>query len=179
MGLVETLKDEFDFEEEWIPYQLRPELPPEGVPYSKLFPDMDPEKRQSYFDDIGKPYGLTFCKNNLISNSRLALEAAEYAREQNKFKLFHNAVFKAYFTDCKDIGNYEIIKIIAQNIELDVDGLKSALDNKTYAPELEQARSQALQMNINAVPTFIINTERIVGIQKRDIYVAALQRTQK
>ncbi len=46
----------------------------------------------------GKPYGIAFGDMALLSNTRLSLEAAEYAREHGAYHAFHDAVFKAGFT---------------------------------------------------------------------------------
>jgi predicted DsbA family dithiol-disulfide isomerase len=47
---------------------------------------------------MGAPFGLNFQKIVNISNSRLPLEAGEFAKEQGRFDQFHHAVFQAYFS---------------------------------------------------------------------------------
>ena len=40
-GIIEELKHEFDFQEEWVSYELHPETPKEGVLLADRFPDRD------------------------------------------------------------------------------------------------------------------------------------------
>jgi predicted DsbA family dithiol-disulfide isomerase len=44
-----------------------------------------------------------------ISNSRPALQAAEFSRDQGRFDAFHDALLQAYFAAGLDIGDREVI----------------------------------------------------------------------
>ena len=41
----------------------------------------------------GKEFGIIFGNRTVLSNSRLALEASEYARDMGKYESFHEAMF--------------------------------------------------------------------------------------
>lgn len=37
-GIIDELKKEFEIEDEWMPFELHPEIPQEGKKVSELFP---------------------------------------------------------------------------------------------------------------------------------------------
>ena len=114
MGLVDRLKQEFDLQVEWLGFEIHPETPPEGMPLMKMFPRADVESMTKRLNSMGAPFGLNFRKIVNISNSRLSLEAGEFAREQGRFEQFHHAVFQAYFSQGRDIGNIDVLKQIGR-----------------------------------------------------------------
>ncbi len=147
-------------------FELRPEMPPEGMPMSKLFPGVDLKKRYESLSNAGSPYGIAFQELSNASNSRLALEASEYARDNGHFDSFHGRVFRAYFVETLDIGDLEVIRELALQEGLDCDELLRALQEKRYASRLEGAKQEAGRHCVTAVPTFIINDKhKIVGAQ--------------
>jgi len=165
------LKKEFSLEDEWVAYELRPQMPLEGTPMSQLFPGVDLKKRYESLTRAGTIYGIKFNEIYLASNSRLALEASEYARDRGHFDSFHTRVFRAYFVETRYIGSFNVIQELAEQEGLDVDDLRRALQEKRYAARLEEARQEARRYAVNAVPTFIINGEhKIVGAQPLDVF---------
>lgn len=171
MGLVDTLKQEFDLSVEWLGFEIHPETPPGGMPLLKMFPRADVAAMTGRLNSMGAPFGLTFQKIVNISNSRLSLEAGEYAKEQGRFEQFHHAVFQAYFSERKDIGSVEVLKQIGKDAGLDADSLEDALNTGKYLRVLEVAKEEATRLGITAAPTFLFDgKERIVGAQSMDVF---------
>jgi len=165
-GIVEELKKEFPLHDEWLPYELRPETPPEGIAFTTLFPGADLAARLANLQRAGAPYGIVFGERTRTSNSRSALEAAEYARDQGLYHGFHVRVFRAYFTEALDIGDLDVLCTLGEQVGLDAGSLRAALADGLYAPRIHAARQEAEQYGVTAVPTFIIdNREKIVGAQ--------------
>lgn len=124
----------------------------------------------------GAPYGIDFNTMELMSNSHLALEASEFAREHGKFDDFHQRIFKAYFLEGKDIGQLQTILSIAEAMGLDAALLRDSLEQGVYSQSLNQAREFAGQFQVTGLPTFIINGEKkIVGVQHYDVFVKAIK----
>ena len=164
MGIVEKLKTEFDFEEEWVNYELHPETPMSGVAIAEKFPDLDVEKFRLGLNSRAEQYGLRFGDFNIISNSSMALQIGELARENGCYSLYHEKMFQAYFRDCMDIGNIQVVIDVAKKCGIDEGLTRETLDSGRFAPIIERARIQATDLGIKAVPTFIINEEtRLVG----------------
>jgi predicted DsbA family dithiol-disulfide isomerase len=99
------------------------------------------------------------------------MEASEYARDFGKFDQFHEALFHAYFTEAQDIGQRDVIMDLANQVGLEPQGLQDALEQHRYASRLEEVTQNALQLGINAAPTFIVNdTYKIVGAYPLDVF---------
>ncbi len=146
-------------------------MPSEGIPTSKLFPGVDLKKRYESLSRAGAPYGIAFNEISLVSKSRLALEATEFAKEEGHFDSFHGRVFHAYFVETQDIGNLDVILELADQDGLDPDALRLALQEKRYAMHLEEAKQEGLSYGVTAVPTFILNGEhKIVGAQPIEVF---------
>ena len=101
--------------------------------------------------------GVHFGELSLLSNSRMALEASEYARDAGCFDSFHDRIFRAYFTETRDIGDVDVLLELAQEEDLDTADLRVALQEGRYTSRLNETRREGQQLGINAVPTFIIN----------------------
>ncbi len=119
----------------------------------------------------GKEFGIGFGNRTLLSNSRLALEASEYARDKGRYDSFHENVFHSYFAEAKDIGKIEVLSEIARKCDLDENEMRKAIKEGAYVSKLEEAREEALKINLTGVPTFIINNKyKIVGAQPIDLF---------
>lgn len=57
----------------------------------------------------------------------MALETGKYAKNAGVHHEWHGAVFKAYFTDCKNIGNLAVLRGVAQEAGLSMTGLEASL----------------------------------------------------
>ena len=84
------------------------------------------------------------------------MEGGEFAKAYGKFDAYHQAVFKAYFTDCKDIGDRAVILDIAKAVGLDTMALDAALEGGIYLPRLQSTTKKAKANGISAAPTFVI-----------------------
>ena len=119
----------------------------------------------------GKEFGIVFGNRTLLSNSRLALEASEYARDMGKYESFHKTLLRTYFTEAHDIGNIDVIRSIATACGLDADDLVNVLKDGRYRSRLTEARKAGEKIDLNGVPTFIINEKhKIVGAQPVEVF---------
>ena len=100
---------------------------------------------------------VRFGSQPLMSNSRIAMQAGEFARDHGKYDAYHEAVFRAFFTDCKDIGDRSVILEIARDMGLDAAALDAALEGNAYLPRLQDATRQAKANGFSAAPTFVID----------------------
>lgn len=175
MGIVEKLKKEFDFEEEWVNYELHPETPKEGVAISEKFPDLDLEKFRAGLNSRGEEYGVRFGDFSRISNSSFALQVAELARDLGCYGQYHEKMFEAYFCDGLDIGNQEVVIKVAGKCGIDESTSLYTINSGRFSEKLEQARLEASELGINAIPTFIIDGKtKMVGALPYGRFVKAL-----
>jgi predicted DsbA family dithiol-disulfide isomerase len=171
MGLVDKLKQEFDLSVQWLAFEIHPDTPQAGMLLSTMFPQLDAQNMFRHLRDMAAPYGITFADISRISNSRMSLEASEFAKDHGTFDQFHRALFRAYFSECMDIGNLEVLTQIGSETGLNGDALAQALQTGKYRPVIENMRKEAVRLGVTAAPTFIIeNRDRIVGAQSIEIF---------
>jgi predicted DsbA family dithiol-disulfide isomerase len=88
-----------------------------------------------------------------------------------KYEIFHETMFRYYFTEAYDIGSIDVIKSVAVEIGLDTDDIMKAVLEKRYRPRLIQARIEGEKINLTGVPTFIIDGKcKIVGAQPVEVF---------
>lgn len=161
---------------EWRGVEIHPETPPEGRLLTDLFRADDINRMMVHLRSQGAAYGITFVDRQLLSNSRMALLAAEYAREHGKLDVFHPALFAAYFSHGLDIGDVEVLASIAKDAGLDPDNMRDAVASGKYLPHLEEAKIAASRFGVSGVPTFVIDGKRtIVGAQPIDVFRKTLK----
>ena len=156
--------------------EIHPETPPEGTLMTARFREEDIKRMMGHLRLMGTPFGIAFVDRPILSNSRPALLAAEFAREQGKFQAFHEAVFAAYFSHGIDIGDLDALGQIAGDVGIDAGALAGAVKSGKYLPLLEKTKEDAARLGVTGVPTFIINDKRsIVGAQSLDVFRKTLR----
>lgn len=170
-GVIKKLQQEFDLGAEWVSYELHPETPENGVLLTERFPDFDPEPLFEELRTKGAPYGCVFGDVKLLPNSRKALEAGEFARDQGMYGAFHAEAFRAYFTEARDIGDAAVIEEIAGNIGLDPKTTLQAVAERRYEDRLRKCREEGATRDVTVLPTFFFsNGARIVGLRSIDVF---------
>ena len=155
-----------------------------GTPWSVYFRGMDSAAFFGQLDERGKTLGIRFNHQALMSNTRLALMGGEHARDHGLYHAYHDAVFQAYFTDCRDIGDMAVLKSIAESVGLDPEGFEAALLDGRHLPRLQETTSAARKSGVTAAPTFDIQGYgRLTGAQPlqtfRAAFAQALERERK
>ncbi len=125
----------------------------------------------------GKEVGVVFGDVTLLSNSRFALMASEYARDAGHYDSFHEKMFHAYFTEGLDIGNQSIIADVARKSGLDEKETHNAVRDGRYASRLNEARKEGQLIGLTGVPLFIIEKKyQIVGAQPIETFCNLLNK---
>ena len=169
------MKKEFEIEDDWVSFEIHPDTPREGKQLKDVFPAASVEQMYRRLNETGKAFGLSFGQMNLLSNSRMALMASEFARDNGVFHDFHKRIFDAYFARGEDIGNVDVLLQLAKQSGLVVDELQEALTDQRYLPRLEQAQREGAQYGVTGTPTFIINGRyKVVGAQPIEAFRNAL-----
>jgi predicted DsbA family dithiol-disulfide isomerase len=151
--------------------EIHPETPQEGTPLAARFPGVDIARMMEHLRAMGAPFGITFVDRPFLSNSRWALQAAEFARDHGRFEPFHQAVFAAYFSHGLDIGSLEVLSHVARDSGLDAVAMERAVADNRYLPRLVIAQEEASRLGVTGVPTFFVaNKRRITGAQSLDVF---------
>jgi predicted DsbA family dithiol-disulfide isomerase len=168
---VEQIRNNFDIEFEWRPFEIHPETPKEGteltnLPFPKEYLEMMKANIQKLADDVG----ISLTLNDKLPNSRLALYFSEYARKKGKFDEFHKLVFDAYWKDGRDIGDQDFLLSIAESIGFRKEDILEYIDSDEPFEELSKSLRELRKYGINGVPTFIIGDRIVVGAQPYDVF---------
>jgi predicted DsbA family dithiol-disulfide isomerase len=155
-GILARLKRDFDITDIWLPHELHPETPPEGRPLDELVDRFDVDQVTMTCNQRGKPYGLSFARMELLPSSRLALEAAEFARDAGLFHDFHGRMFRACFSEAQNIGDMSVVLDVAGRTGLDLDGLREALADHRLAARVADGTRRAKEAGVTALPTLIV-----------------------
>ena len=176
---AERLAEKYAVEFDAWAYDLRPGIPPEGLPREEA--SKGRTYPPGYVDNMiatARDAGIDMKRPPLIPNTRKAHEATEYAKEHGKLLDFHRAVFKAYFEDEENIGDTEVLARIARDAGLDEAGLREALADGRYDAAVAEQMEWARQAGITGVPTTIVNDRfAIVGAQDYELYRDVARRT--
>jgi predicted DsbA family dithiol-disulfide isomerase len=108
---------------------------------------------------------LPFGDRKKTYNSRLAQELGKWAESQGKGDDFHHAAFRAYFADGKNIGKMNTLIELAKSVDLPENSAQKILKTRAYQAAVDQDWSFAYEIGVNAVPTFMLHQQMLIGAQ--------------
>lgn len=169
----------------WHPYMLDPNVPQGGVPYQDYMkakfgngPSDKFKAMRAQLEDIGPQLDIDF-KFSAIPMRPNTLDAhrvMRWASGQGLGTDIAEALFKAFFTDHKDVGDPAVLAELA-----DVVGLDKTLTSELLSTDRDKAEVSAeiahfRTLGISGVPTFIYNRQYAVqGAQPAQHHVNALR----
>ena len=148
-------------------FPLHPETPAEGRALADLFKGRSLDLRSMYtqmkarMDAEGLPYG----ERTMTYNSRLAQELGKWADTQPGGEAIHDALFRAYFVEARDISRPEVLLDIAGRVGLPVDEARTVLEQRTFKEAVDADWALSRQYGITGVPTFVAGRLGVVGAQ--------------
>ncbi len=109
--------------------------------------------------------------------SRLAHEAAHWARTQGKFNEMNAFLFRAFFEGGEDIGDIEILISLAFKLNLDTDSLRRALESREFERSVIADEKEAETIGLSGVPAFVVNRKfALSGVQPLENLKMLLER---
>jgi predicted DsbA family dithiol-disulfide isomerase len=88
--------------------------------------------------------------------SRLALEAAAFADSHGRFAAMHEALFRGFFEEGRDIGDIEVLCAIGQEAGLDAGALRQALQDGRHTAEVLDDEGLAHSLGVSGVPIMLL-----------------------
>jgi len=107
--------------------------------------------------------GLPFIDRKKTFNSRLAQELGKWAESKGKGDPFHHAAFRAFFAEGINIAKIPALLDIAASVGLPRDEAEEVLVKRTFKKEVDEDWSLSRKKGITAVPTFVMNKDKLVG----------------
>ncbi|MBP0619840.1 DsbA family oxidoreductase [Cupriavidus consociatus] len=165
---LQRLGDEVDAEIVLHPFELNPDMGPEGqaiVDYLGKKYGRTPAQiaeTQAMIRERGAGVGFTFGERAFVYNTFDAHRLLHWAGLQGKQVPLKLALLRAYHTDGKDPGNHAVLLEAAASVGLDADGARQVLESGQYADEVRAEERQYQQMGIQSVPSAIFNNRYLV-----------------
>ena len=95
----------------------------------------------------------------VVANSFDAHRVVQLAKKHNKGDAMEEQLFKAYFTDGKDIANHDVLASLATAIGIESKEVNEVLTTSLFADAVHADINTAAQLRINGVPFFVINNK--------------------
>ena len=152
---------------EWVHFPLHPDTPAEGRSLDDLFAGRKVDRKAMHaqmkarMDAEGLPYG----ERTMTYNSRLAQELGKWAETQSGGDAIHDALFRAYFVEARDISQPAVLLDIVERVGLSVDGARMALETRTFKAAVDADWELSSRYGVTGVPTFVAGRSGVVGAQ--------------
>ena len=170
---MEKLRQEPDVDIQWVFFPLHPDTPAEGRALGELgaYKGADLKQRQAEMkarmDAAGLPYG----ERTHTYNSRLAQELGKWADTQEGGEKLHDALYRAYFVDCRNIGDPDVLIDVVKENGLSVQEAAVVLEERTFKDAVDQDWIQSQAYGVTGVPTFAAGGYGLVGAQPYEALV--------
>lgn len=160
---------------EWLPYDLHPEYPPEGIAREELmarYPASMHEAVRGMHEDAQMVYNPN---PDVVPNTRRALELIEWARTKGAHDALHERVMEAYWTEGRDITGWDVLGACVSDVGLDADEARAAVDGGDFAEAVTASTVTAQRHGIRGVPAFVFDRRLLVsGAQPHEVLEQAL-----
>lgn len=111
--------------------------------------------------EAGLPYG----DRTHTYNSRLAQELAKWADSQCADGAIHDALYRAYFVDARNIADTDVLVAVAESVGLDGAHARRVLHNREFKSAVDQDWQRSRETGVTGVPTFYSDDLVVVGCQ--------------
>jgi predicted DsbA family dithiol-disulfide isomerase len=175
---AEEARREFDADLTWLPFDLHPEYPPEGIPLAELHRRYGLAAGQrDPLRDRFEAAGLVYDRPETVPNTKLALRLTELARERGLHEPFHDRLMLAYWSEATNLGDADELRRLAAEVGLDADDVERVIsDRSAYQDVVHASTAQAQSIGINAIPAFLLDRRLILlGAQPLDVFRRAFE----
>jgi predicted DsbA family dithiol-disulfide isomerase len=164
----------------------------------QLDPEMKPTSGQSLYESLAERKGWSIAQTKQITQNVIKMGVAaglqlnfdkvipantykahcllQFAKNANKGNEVKEALFKAYFTDGKDIANEQILMEIAQSAGLN-EFTPTVFSSEKILEKIQTDIYESRQVGVQGVPFFVINNQyAISGAQPANVFTNTLQK---
>jgi predicted DsbA family dithiol-disulfide isomerase len=174
---IEKLKRAFDVEVKLVHFPLHPETPAEGRSLQDLFAGRSAadvrasyERMKGLMDAEGLPYG----ERTHTYNSRLAQELGKWADTVAGGAALHDALYRAYFVEARNIGDPDVLLDVVEAVGLPVDEARRVIEERSFSEAVDADWAKSQGMGVTGVPTFVSAGYGVVGAQPYEVLVQLL-----
>jgi predicted DsbA family dithiol-disulfide isomerase len=179
------LPGQFDVTVQWHPFELNPQMPPEGqdlrehlVQKYGTTPEQSKAAR-TRLSSLGESLGFTFdyFDGMRMANTFHAHQLLHWASEQGCQSELKLALFEAFFSRREDVGDDRMLAEIASRVGLSAVTAMEVLDDERYGEVVRKEQAVWLDREVHGVPAFVFNEQYMVpGAQDAETLVRVLTR---
>ena len=168
---IEKLKQNFGIEVQWVLFPLHPDTPTEGLSLEDLFAgrNLDVETMYKRMKGLMEAEGLPYGQRTHTYNSRLAQELGKWGETQPGGEAIHDALYKAYFVDGKNIADPDVLVEVAQSVGLRENSAREVLGERSFKDAVDADWAKSRQYGVTGIPTFVAGGYKLVGAQPYDV----------
>ncbi len=165
------MRENFEIEVRWKAFPLHPETPEEGLTLEELFAgrNIDIPSAMARLKKVARELDLPWGERKKTYNSRRAQELGKWAETKGKGDEYHDAVFRAYFVDGKNIAKTDVLMGLVKAVGLPENEAREALQMRAFKESVDSDWELADQLGISSVPTFVVDGEAVVGAQSYEV----------
>jgi predicted DsbA family dithiol-disulfide isomerase len=160
----------------WLPFDLHPEYPPEGLPRERLltrYGEAGIARTRAMFEANGLDYNP---HPDVVPNTRTALRLTELARDRGLHEPVHTRLMHAYWSEGVDIGDHEALLAVTTGAGLKRDEAARAIAGDGYAERVLDSTRRAQAHGINAIPAFVLDNRLLVlGAHPHEAFESAFE----
>jgi predicted DsbA family dithiol-disulfide isomerase len=139
------------------------------------------QEMHNHVINVAKEVGLEFnFDQSVVANSFNAHRLIQFAKSHGKGNEVEEVLFKAHFTEGKNIDDLETLAQTGIAIGLDEKEVREVLASDAFSAEVKNDERQAQSLGISGVPFFVLNNKYAVsGAQSPDTFLQALDQSWK
>ena len=164
---IEKLQQTFEIDAVLVHFPLHPETPAEGRSMAELYAgrNVDPEAMYVRMKGLMDAEGLPYSRRTHTYNSRLAQELGKWGDTQPGGEAIHDALYRAYFVDTRNIGAPDVLLDVAQSVGLPADEAREVLTERRFKDAVDADWAKSHRYGVTGVPTFVAGRYGVVGAQ--------------
>lgn len=172
-----------DVKIEWRSFELDPLAnPPKGSDHLTLLAKKYGKTREWALEmnqnltNMARESGLDFHMDQLVpANSFNAHRLIHLAKSSHSQDAMKERLLRAKFTEGKDIGDPETLKLLAIEVGLDQTEVNDLFTNERFVHEVREDEDMAVELGIRGVPFFVFNNKLgLSGAQPVDVFSEVL-----
>jgi predicted DsbA family dithiol-disulfide isomerase len=173
---------------EWKSFQLNPDMKTEpGKNINQYLAEIKGwslEQARSMNDRVthmAATEGLAYDMDKaVVANSFDAHRLIQFAKSKAKGDEAEERIFRAYFTEGKNIADPEVLSALGTDIGLDKEEIEHVLNSSTFTEEVQNDIIEAQKIGVTGVPFFVFNRRYAVsGAQEAETFLDVLNKTMK
>ena len=158
----------------WLPFDLHPEYPPEGIPRAQLHARYG-ERMHDHVRAMFEQEGLVYAPPaDVVPNTLNALRLTELARDRGMHEAMHDRLMDAYWAESQDLGDDETLRGFAAEVGLEPAEVDRLLASDEYRERVHVSTAQAQALGINGIPAFLLDERLLLlGAQPPEVFERA------